>query len=71
MAPNPLDPYHRPFGFSSWWFAFEALGFGRKDVLWLGWGLLLSTLAAAVAMVRPKEWRSGITLWLLLVSRRC
>jgi hypothetical protein len=68
LLPNPLDPYNRPFGFSSWWFEITALGWGRKDLIWLGTTLLAVSLLLAGAMTRPKNWRQGFWLGLLLIS---
>ena len=68
MMFSSLDPYHRPFVFSAWWFELAALGLGRKDVLWLGTALAGVTLVAAVALVRPVSGRECRNLWLLLVS---
>jgi len=68
LLPNPLDPYHRPFGFSEWWFELARLGWGRKDTLWLGTVLIVVTLVAAVAMVRPANRREQYGLGLLLIS---
>ena len=68
LLPNPLDPYHRPFGFSDWWFELARLGLGREDTLWLGTVLVAVTLLVAVAMVRPANRREGWLLGLLLIS---
>jgi len=68
LQPNALDPYNRPFGFSAWWFEPVALGLGRKDVLWLGASLLVTSLLAAVAMTRPANRAQALILGLLLVS---
>ncbi len=68
LQPNALDPYHRPFGFSSWWFELARLGLGLKDLIWLGAALLGTSLLTAIAMVRPANWRQALVLWLLLIS---
>ena len=68
LLPNLLDPYNRPFGFSDWWFELARLGWGRKDTLWLGMVLAVTTLVAAVALVRPANRRERWMLGLLLVS---
>ncbi len=65
---NPLDPYHRPHGFSAWWLAGGGLGLTRDDIGWLGALLLGLTLACAVRLLRPAGWRQGAGLLLVLVS---
>jgi hypothetical protein len=68
LTSNPLDPYHRPFIYTTWWLAFPSLGLGRKDTFWVGvsWALLLLTVS--VAWLRPRSWRDGLVLLLLLLS---
>jgi len=65
---NPLDPYHRPHGFSSWWLAGGRLGLTREDIAWLGTLLLGVTLASTALLLRPAGWRQGAGLLLVLVS---
>jgi hypothetical protein len=65
---NPLDPYHRPHGFSSWWLVGGRLGLTREDIAWLGTLLLGLTLASTVLLLRPAGWRQGAGLLLVLVS---
>jgi hypothetical protein len=65
---NPLDPYHRPWLYTTWWLAFPSLGLGRKDTLWVGasWTLLL--LVCTVTWLKPRSWREGVVVLLLLFS---
>jgi hypothetical protein len=65
---NPLDPYHRPHGFSGWWLVGGHAGLTREDVAWLGTLLLGFTLASSVLLLRPVGWRQGAGLLLVLVS---
>jgi len=65
---NPLDPYHRPHGFSSWWLVGGRLGLTREDIAWLGTLLLGLTLASTVLLLRPAGWRQGAGLLLVLIS---
>ncbi len=68
FLPNNFDPYHRPHHYTEWWFGLGHLGLTRADTLWLGYTLLVVTLVAAVAIVRPRTGREGWALFLLLVS---
>lgn len=68
FLPNSFDPYHRPHVYTTWWLALGRLGLTRADTLWLGAGLLGTVLLAVMAMVRPRSWRNGVGLGLLLVS---
>ncbi len=65
---NPLDPYHRPHGFSSWWLVGGRLGLTRADIAWLGTLLLGLSLASTVLLLRPAGWRQGAGLLLVLIS---
>jgi hypothetical protein len=60
---NPLDPYHRLFGFSDWWLASGHLGLTLKDTAWLG-----LTRASTVLLLKPAGRRQGAGLLLVLVS---
>lgn len=65
---NPLDPYHRPHGFSSWWLVGGRLGLTREDIAWLGTLLLGLTLASTTLLLKPAGWRQGAGLLLVLGS---
>lgn len=55
--PNPLDFYHRPHVYSSWWLVMGEWGLVRADATWLGFGLVLAFIAAATLALRPASWR--------------
>lgn len=63
FQPNPLDPYHRPNVYISWWLVTGRLGLTRADTPWLGVALLLATLVTALGLLKPKNWReaAGVT----------
>jgi hypothetical protein len=68
FLPNNFDPYHRPHHYTEWWLELSRLGLTRADTLWLGYTLLAVTLGTAAALVRPRDRREGLALFLLLVS---
>lgn len=55
--PNPLDFYHRPHVYSSWWLVMGEWGLVRADATWLGFGLVLAFIAAATLALRPCSLR--------------
>lgn len=65
---NPLDPYNRPFIYTTWWLAFPSWGLGRKDTIWLGAGCVLLLLVTALAWLRPRSWRDGVVAGVVLLS---
>jgi hypothetical protein len=68
FLPNNFDPYHRPHVYTTWWLGLGHLGLGRADTAWLGSGLLVAVLLAALVMARPRQPREGLGLVLILVS---
>jgi hypothetical protein len=60
-AANPLDYFQRPHVYSHWWLYLRQLGLTRADATWLGLGLALSYLAAAMWRLRPDGLRQ--LLW--------
>jgi hypothetical protein len=55
--PNPLDFYHRPHVYSSWWLVMGEWGLVRADAVWLGTLLVSAFIVAAACVVRPRSWR--------------
>lgn len=65
--PNPLDFYHRPHVYSSWWLVMGEWGLVRADATWLGFGLVLTFIFAAAAGLRPRSvgelaWGAAVML---------
>lgn len=65
---NPTDPHGRMFSYGPWWLWLGALGLTRADAWWLGVLLALAFLAAAAAVVRPRDAREAGWFAALLVS---
>ena len=65
---NPLDPYHRPHGYSDWWLVSGKLGLTLADTVWVSTLLLGVTLASVVLLLRPVDRWQGGRLLLMLVS---
>ncbi len=57
--PNPLDYYHRPHVYTSWWLELHKLGLTRADTFWLGLSLVTSFLVVAMAGLKPKSWKES------------
>lgn len=55
-APNPLDCFHRPHVYSSWWLELGLLGLTQADTVWLGLTLDAVFLVVALVWLRPKSW---------------
>ncbi|MEO6568281.1 MAG: hypothetical protein ABIO94_05920, partial [Opitutaceae bacterium] len=65
--PNPLDPYNRPNVYTEWWLVTGKIGLTRADTPWLGVGLILTALLAALVVLRPGTAREAtLTLGVLL-----
>lgn len=68
FVTNPLDPYHRLHGYTTWWLVTGPLGLTLADAAWLGPIMLGATLASAVWLLRPADWKQGGSLLLMLAS---
>jgi hypothetical protein len=68
FVPNPLDPYQRPFLYSTWWLWPGHPGLTRADTGWLGGVVVAATLAAALQLWRPRNWREALVGGLILLS---
>ena len=67
-ALNPLDAYHRPFLYSTWWLWPGSPGLTRADTTWLGWLLVAATLVTALLMWRVRNRREALVAGLILLS---
>ncbi len=75
--PNPLDPFHRPHVYSSWWLYLGRFGLTRADTGWVGLVLVGGFVATALATLRPRRyseaaWYAAVLLappMLLAVNR--
>ena len=65
---NPLDLLKQPHWYSDWWFRLQALGLTRVDAPWLGFGLVLVFLLAALLVLRPESCAEMLLGWLALCS---
>lgn len=65
---NPLDPYQRPFLYSTWWLWPGHPGLTRADTGWLGYALVAATLAAALLIWRVRNGREALISVFILVS---
>ena len=68
FVPNPLDPYQRPFLYSTWWLWPGHPGLNRADTGWLGCIVVAATWGAAVLMWRVRTWREALISGLVLLS---
>jgi hypothetical protein len=68
FVPNPLDPYQRPFLYSTWWLWPGHPGLTRADTGWLGAVVVAATGLAAMLMWRPRAWREALVGGLILLS---
>lgn len=64
---NPLDAYHRPFLYSTWWL-WPALGVTRTATVPLGVGLVALTLVAALGTWRVRSGREALVAGVVLLS---
>ena len=64
-APNPLDVFGRPHGYSHWWLALGRFGLTRADAPWLGFALCAAFFVAVIAHLRPRQ--PGEIAWSLAV----
>lgn len=60
-ANNPLDIYHRPHSYSSWWFGLAKLGLTREQNFLLGGFMMASFLIVAWLNLAPRS--RGEMLW--------
>ena len=68
FQPNPLDPFHRPHVYTTWWLVSGAIGLTRADTEWLGQLMAGLSLVAAVALIRPRRMKEAIQTTLILCS---
>lgn len=54
--PNPLDPFHRPHVYSSWWLCLGSFGLTRADTLWVSLVLVGGFVLTALAALRPRRY---------------
>jgi hypothetical protein len=65
---NPLDLLNVPHWYSDWWFWLHDLGLSRADAGWLGAGVVLLFLLAALLLLRPQNRTELLLHWLVLCS---
>lgn len=65
-APNPLDPLHRPHVYGPLWLLTGDLGLKISDAPWLGFALLAVSIAAAAALLAPRNLRQFVVAAALL-----
>lgn len=53
-SPNFYDPFGRPHIYGPWWLELGRLGLGRADCRWMGMVLLVGSLTAMAAWLRPR-----------------
>lgn len=64
-APNPLDFFRRPHGYSHWWLELGRLGLTRADLVWLGFALVGAFFVAMAMRFRPRAWSE--VSWVLAI----
>ena len=68
---NPLDVYHRPHSYSSWWLALGAIGLTGEDNFLLGGLAVLGFVLSFLAWWRPDNRAEAVGAALLLLSPPC
>lgn len=66
--PNPLDPFHRPHVYSSWWLCLGRLGLTRADTLWVSIVLVGGFVAVSLAILRPRRYSEAAAYAAVLLA---